>query len=161
MKKIFYLNLVLILSLLSLGCDQSKKTTPNIDNSVNSVTPADSINTITTDNKSNVDIKENNSKTSESKEETLQKSVSLTNPPRVATKDILMDSLVFMYNNPKAPLSKKQIGHIYDLANDSKVTIFYDQTECISFKREMDKKIKGEILSPEQLLLYPGRSKKK
>lgn len=153
MKKIFYLNLVLVLSLLIVACGQTNNANSTDDTSDNSTV-------ISTENKE-VEMKENKSDTSPSKDKTFKKSVIVKNPPKHATLELLMEALVSRFNNPKSPLNNEQIDRINDLAKDLNFTTFKDQTDYIKLRRRMVKSIKAEILTPEQLLLYPERTKKK
>lgn len=144
MKKIFHFNVLVVLMLLIIGCGEEKNATTKDDVSINN-TSTENVETET-----------------KSQEKQSQIIVSKTDPPQYANKAAVIEHLIERYNHyPEAPLSKEQIDQINALAEDSRVTTFKNQHACSMFKRRMVQKIKSKVLTPEQLLLFPGRRSKR
>jgi len=144
MKKIIRFNLFVLVGLLILSCGEHKKATTTDDLSTDNTTSTE-----------NVDIK------TTSKKERPKKPADPNDPPKYATKALAMEFLLTKYNNPKAPLSQEQIDQINDIANNLNVTTFRNQYSYSRFRRRIVTHIKSDILTPEQLLLFPGRTKAK
>ncbi|MEP0265770.1 hypothetical protein [Dokdonia sp.] len=145
MKKIFHFNLLVALTLLVIGCVENKNATAKEGVNLNT-TPTENVETET--------------KLQEKKSQII---VSKTDPPKYANKAEVIEFLIEKLNksNPKAPLTNEQIDQINALAESSRITTFKDQYACSIFKRKMVQRIKSKVLTPEQLLLFPRKSKTK
>lgn len=144
MKKTVHFNVLVVLMLLIIGCGEKNNATAKDDVNINN-TPTENIVTGT--------------KTQEKKSQII---VSKTDPPKFANKTAVIEHLLERYNHfTEAPLSKEQIDQINALAEGSRVTTFKNQHACSMFQRRMVQKIKSKVLTPEQLLLFPGRKSKR
>ena len=143
MKKLFRFNVLVVLTLLIIGCGEKENGGVKTDTSIIKIP------TENTDAKATSGEKES------------QIIVSKTDPPKYPNKAAVMEHLIKRYNQYlEAPLSKKQIDQINALAEASRMTTFKNQHACSMFKRRMVQKIKSKVLTPEQLLFIEERRAK-
>jgi hypothetical protein len=144
MKKIFHFNLVVVLTLLIVCCGENKNSTLKNDTDIHSTT---SVENVATENKS--------------QEKLVQITSSKNDPPKYANKAAFMEHLISRCNNTEAPLTQEQIDQINALADDIKITVFNDHYTYNKFRKTIKQRIKSEVLTPEQIRLYPRKPKTK